>query len=73
MNKFRKLYCRTFQSVFKVALPFLPYRKPEILGSVKELPGVLQKHGCERVLLITDSGIKKLGLTKRLEQSLSAP
>lgn len=72
MNKFRKLYCRTFQSVFKVALPFLPYRKPEILGSVKELPGVLQKHGCERVLLITDSGIKKLGLTKRLEQSLSA-
>ena len=72
MNKFRKLYCRTFQSVFKIALPFLPYRKPEILGSVKELPGVLQKHGCERVLLITDSGIKKLGLTKRLEQSLSA-
>lgn len=38
MNKIKKLYCRTFQTAFKLALPFLPYRKPEIVYSVKTLP-----------------------------------
>ncbi|MGN0275861.1 MAG: iron-containing alcohol dehydrogenase [Hominisplanchenecus sp.] len=72
MNKFRKIYCRTFQTILKVALPFLPYRKPEILGSVRELPEVLEKRSFHQVLLITDAGIRKLGLTRRLEQSLSS-
>lgn len=66
----KKIYCRTFQSAFKFALPFLPYRKPKIAGSVKALPDILKKHKCTRVLIITDTGIQKLGLTKRLEQAL---
>ena len=71
MNKFKKIYCRTFQTIFKIAIPFLPYRKPEIIGSVKKLPEILQKKKCESVLIITDAGIMSLGLTKRLEQALS--
>lgn len=71
MNKARKLYCRTFQMGLKIALPFLPYRKPDIVGSVKALPDILQKRGCNRILIITDAGILKLGLTKRLEKVLT--
>ena len=71
MNRFRKMYCRTFQTVFKIALPFLPYRKPKIVGSVKALPEILKKRKCENVLIITDAGIRKLGLTQRLEKVLA--
>lgn len=71
MHRLRKAYCRTFQTVFKIALPFLPYRTPEIVGSVKKLPAIIQKKKCSSALIITDAGIMKLGLTKRLETALS--
>ena len=72
MNPVKKLYCRTFQTVFKIALPFLPYRKPKVVGSVKALPDIILKKKCSKVLIITDSGIRKLGLTRRLEKALDA-
>ena len=71
MNPLKKLYCRIFQDVFKFALPFLPYRNPKIIGSLKEVPDVLKKKKCETVLIITDSGIHRLGLTTRLEKALT--
>ena len=70
MNKLRKLYCRTFQTAFKLALPFLPYRKPQIVGSVKEIPDVIRGNHKNSVLIITDSVIRGLGLTSRLERTL---
>lgn len=70
MNQAGKLYCRTFQTVFKIALPFLPYRKPKLAGSVKALPEIIEKHACSRVLIITDAGVRGLGLTARLERAL---
>lgn len=70
MNNFKKIYCRTFQTAFKIAIPFLPYRKPEITGSVKNIPELMKKKGCDSALIITDSGIRMLGLTKRLEKAL---
>ena len=30
MNSLRKLYCRTFQTVLKISIPFLPYRNPHL-------------------------------------------
>jgi alcohol dehydrogenase class IV len=71
MNKLKKAYCRTFQTVFKLALPFLPYRKPKMIGSVKDIPEILEKHKCSSVLIITDAGIRSLGLTGRLERALN--
>ena len=71
MNKLKRAYCRTFQTVFKIALPFLPYRKPEIIGSVKLIPDILMKKNCDNVLIITDTVIRGLGLTNRLEQALT--
>ncbi len=71
MNKAKKLYCRTFQTGLKIALPFLPYCKPEVIGSVKTIPDILKKRKCSHALIITDTGIRNLGLTKRLENVLT--
>ena len=71
MNPLKKIYCRIFQNVFKFALPFLPYRNPEIISSLKAVPDVLKKKKCKNVLIITDAGIHKLGLTDRLEKVLT--
>ena len=70
MNTLRKIYCRAFQKAFHIAIPFLPYRKPKIAGSIKELPEIIMRHKCTHVLIITDGGIMKLGLTRRLEKAL---
>lgn len=70
MHTVKKLYCRTFQSVLKFAIPFLPYRHPKILGSVRAIPEVLQKKNCRSVLIVTDKGISDLGLLRRLTESL---
>lgn len=50
MNRLKKAYCRTFQTVFKLALPFLPYRTPEVVGSVKKLPEIILREKCGNVL-----------------------
>ncbi len=71
MNPLRKIYCRSFQAVFRAALPFLPYRHPKTVGSVRELPDILLENGCSRVLLVTDAGIRSLGLTSELEKLLA--
>lgn len=71
MNKVKKIYCRTFQMGLKIALPFLPYRKPEVIGSVKSIPDIIRKRRCSHVLIITDTGIRDLGLTRRLEKILT--
>ena len=71
MNIFKKIYCRTFQKTLKIALPFLPYRKPQIVGSIKEIPDVIRGNNTGRVLIITDSMIRSLGITARLERTLA--
>ena len=70
MNIFKKIYCRVFQTAFRLALPVLPYRKPQIVGSVRELPDVIRGNHASCVLIVTDSPIRSLGLTKRLEHTL---
>lgn len=70
MHKIKKLYCRSFQTVFKLALPFLPYRTPRTVRSVTDLPELLRMKKRTSVLIITDPGIMKLGLTVRLENAL---
>ncbi|MCD7832519.1 MAG: iron-containing alcohol dehydrogenase [Lachnospiraceae bacterium] len=71
MNRLKKLYCRAFQTVFKIALPFLPYRNPKIIGQADQLSELLVKKKCTRVLIVTDPGIARLGLTGELERALT--
>ena len=70
MNTFKKIYCRIFQTCFRIALPFLPYREPELIDGFKNVPAVLKKHHISHILLVTDPGVYKLGLTKPLEKQL---
>lgn len=72
MNGMKRLYCRAFQAVLRAALPVLPYRNPEILEQTEEIPWVLGEKGLRRPLLVTDPTIRGLGLTKPLEERLTA-
>ena len=70
MKLAEKVFCRVFQGAFRLALPILPYREPEILKEVKMIPKLLQRKKIKRVLLVTDPGVRGLGLTNRLELGL---
>lgn len=71
MNTFKKIYCRTFQACFRLAMPFMPYREPEILNSVAEVEPLLQKLGVKSVLLVTDKMLRQFGATAKLEKFLT--
>ena len=70
MNIFKKCYCRIFQTVFKLALPLLPYREPKILKSESDVSSVLKKQNIETVLLVTGKTISSLELHKPLQTCL---
>lgn len=72
MNVFKRFYCRVYQGAFRVMLPLLPYRQPKILKTDDDVVAVLQEKGIETVLLVTDKGIRGLGLTKELEDKIVA-
>ena len=70
MNIFKKIYCRIFQGVFRIALPILPYRQPKILKEDEEVASVLKRKNISRVLFVTDKSIRGLKLTQSLENVL---
>ena len=71
MQLLEQIWCRTFQTVLRLAMPVLPYRDPKILRSAAEVPAELQSRGVERVLLVTDGGLYALGKTEPLERCLA--
>ena len=71
MHPVKKIYCRAFQTVFRIAIPVLPYRKPQTLDGLRSIPGILKEKKADSVLLVTDENLRKLGLTKRLEEFLA--
>ena len=72
MNFFKKLYCRTFQVVFRIAIPILPYREPKILKNNNDLTKVLLDNAVKNVLLVTDAGLTKLGLYTELVKEIQS-
>ena len=71
MNPYQKIYCRIFQSVFRLAHPFLPYRTPEMMDGIEQIPHLLHKLELQSVLLVTDRGLRNSGATKDLETHLA--
>ena len=67
----KKIWCRAFQIAFRIALPLLPYREPKVLSSCSELPGLLKEKKVSSVLVVTDAGIVRNGLTGTLEMALA--
>ena len=68
MNKAKKMYCRIFQTVFKIALPILPYRTPEILNTIEDLPMEFAERKITKVMLVTDKALRSV--TAGLERLL---
>ena len=71
MNSLYKFYCRTFQTAVRLAIPLLPYRDPEILGSVSDVPSKLAEKGIDSVLIVTDGVINKLSVMDTLKRALT--
>ena len=70
MNIFAKIYCRIFQTAFRMALPVLPYREPEIIRSCAEIGKVAKKEKISSVLIVTDKGIVNNGLVDPIVAAL---
>lgn len=66
MNFLKHAYCRIYQTAFRAAIPFLPYREPAILHQCEELADILAKEHIENLMVVTDAGIVKCGLTEKL-------
>ena len=70
MNIFKRFYCRAYQTVFKLLLPILPYREPKLLEDNLAVVNLLKENNKTSVMLVTDKGIKNLGLTLKLEEEI---
>ncbi len=70
MNTLFGLFCRTFQTGMRIALPVLPYRTPKIVSAIAQVPSVIRNAGCVKPIIVTDPQIYALGLTKGLEEAM---
>lgn len=73
MNILKKAYCRSFQTVMKYAMYLMPWRRPELIEGADGLAELARRlknenYGC--VLVVTDEGLSKIGLPKRLTDEL---
>lgn len=70
MNTLKKIYCRCFQTVFRIALPILPYRNPEVREHISEILDILKKEAIYKPLIITDQTLSSIGATDSLQKVL---
>lgn len=63
----KAVFCRAVQTAFRIALPLLPYREPEIVDSCAAFAKVCKKK-ISSTLIVTDKGIVAHGLTASLEK-----
>ncbi len=69
MNPLKKVYCRTYQTIFHMAMPFLPYREPKLLRGIEEMIPIIKGRS---IMLVTDAGLRKTGVTQNLEELLKS-
>ncbi|MDZ5473086.1 iron-containing alcohol dehydrogenase [Bacillus sp. 31A1R] len=68
-------YCRAYQSVYRLASRFIPWREPELLegeNSLQRLPHLIKSIHIDTVLIVTDKGITSLGLMDDLLKGLKS-
>ena len=71
MNVLYRAFCRVYQFCFHLALPVLPYRQPQRLANLDEIPALLRRLGVGSALLVTDQGLRTTGITAGLEARLA--
>lgn len=72
MDFFSKAYCRTYQTIFRWAMPLLPYREPKHIEQMEDIKNIILDKGYNKVMLITDEGVRTQKLTTPLERDLKA-
>ena len=70
MNQVKKIYCRIFQKAFHLVIPILPYRQPKKVEQLADIPSILKEKGVDRILIVTDQGLRSHGLLDPLEKAL---
>ena len=68
-----KVYSRTYQRTLKMAAKYIPFREPDLLegeNSLLKLPVLILSKGVKTVLIVTDRGIRELGLMEPLLERL---
>ena len=70
MNILSRGFCRSFQTIFRLAIPLLPYRQPKVLDSVTQLPEELAQQNVQNVLIVTDKFLHTSGALEPLKQAL---
>lgn len=71
MDILNRLWCRTYQQVFRMAIPFMPYREPELHYSIDEMSEIVSSRGYSKVLIVTDAGLVKVGVCNMLTEMLT--
>ena len=71
MNIARKVFHRTFNAVMYALIPIFPYREPELIRDLEGIIDTLKSKNVTKVMIVTDKGIRNLGLTKPLEDIIA--
>lgn len=71
MNIARKVFHRTFNAVMYALIPIFPYREPELIRDLDGVIDTLKSKNVNKVMIVTDKGIRNLGLTKPLEDIIA--
>lgn len=69
----KKIYCRLFQAVMKIANYFLGYRTPETIvgqGSILTLPKIVKDKGVKKVFIATNDALVEMGLLNGLIENM---
>ncbi len=72
MNIFKKAYCRVFQGVFRLIMPILPYREPQILKDSLQITEQLNNENIDSVLIVTDQFLYSNGYLNDIIKTLNA-
>ena len=70
MNIIKKIYCRTFQTAFKIAGPILPYKDPEIICNIEDTYKILKSSSNKKPIIVTDKFLISTEPAKILIKSL---
>ena len=73
MYRNNKVYCRVFQFCLRIGSLFLDWSQPELVtgeDSVLKISDILKSNNKKSVLLVTDNGLKNLGLIDGLVEKL---
>lgn len=74
LNVLYKFYCRGFQKAVKEVVKHFDWTEPALIkgaGSVVRLADEVRNNHVDSVLIVTDKGISKLGLTRQLLVALN--